>query len=149
MVGMGRAAEYPEEHLLSPLEDFSRGPCREVATRPVIYPDGTLQACCCAGGKLSTFFAGNLRNQDLASACEVMTSRSHYRFINRFGPRRLFEVMAGARGLDLKQTHPSICDVCVRATQGMAPQAVDATLDAWLLERILQPDTAEAGSCGD
>ncbi len=142
LVAMGRAAEHPGEHLLSPLTDFGYGACHAVANKPVVYPDGTLQACCCAGGKLSTFHAGNLRRQDLASACAAMTERSHYRFINRFGPRRLYEVMTAARGSDPHESHASICDVCVRATQGVAPAVVDGVLDAWALDRLVRPACA-------
>ena len=86
LIGLGRSAEYPEEHLISGLDPFDVGPCAEIVNRPVIYPDGDLQSCCCAG--VAEFTVGNLRTESLAALFARMRARSHYRFINAFGPKR-------------------------------------------------------------
>src|SRR3712207_7664087 len=41
--------------------------CREVVNKPVIYPDGSFQACCCAGGKVGAFTVGNAFEEDIAT----------------------------------------------------------------------------------
>ncbi|MFT4954883.1 MAG: MoaA/NifB/PqqE/SkfB family radical SAM enzyme [Brevundimonas sp.] len=149
LVGMGRAAEYPEEHYLTSLNTFSYGACQEVGQRPVIYPDGTLQACCCAGGKLSTFAAGNVHREPLAEICARLPKRTHFRFINTFGPRRLYEVMAEARGLDVTAPHPSLCDLCVKATTGSAPATVDAILEDWAAAQLLSGKVKSGEAAGN
>jgi len=150
LVGLGRAAQFPEEHFLSRIDEFARLPCDEVVNRPVVYPDGTLQACCCAGGKLRTFDVGNLRDQPLAALIAVMQGRTHFRFINEFGPRALFEVMSEMEPgrLDRSKPYASICDVCVGATCGKEPQRVDSLLDQWRLKQLLAApnDAATSGS---
>ena len=91
LIGLGRSAEYPEEHLISGPDPFDVGRCAEIVNRPVIYPDGDLQSCCCAG--VAEFTVGNLRTESLAALFARMRARSHYRFIDAFGPKRLHEAV--------------------------------------------------------
>lgn len=139
LIGLGRAAEYPEEHYHTPLHSFVYSTCDEVANRPVIYPNGDLHACCCAGGKVEAFRVGNVRERPLPELVSAMRRRSHYRFINTFGPRQLYETLQGRSGRlpILQSNHASICDICVAATQGMAPDEVDRALDHYVMERML------------
>jgi Radical SAM superfamily/4Fe-4S single cluster domain len=135
LIGLGRAADHPEEHFLSPLSSFPRTGCGEVVNRPVIYPDGSFQACCCAGGKIAEFTVGNVNEQPLAVLFASMRERSHYRFINRFGPRSISEAMHGDGGQEA--LHASICDVCVSATHGLSPAEVDRRLHRWSIGQFL------------
>ena len=135
LVALGRAAHYPEEHRLLPLDAFSYAPCREVAGRPVVYPDGSLQACCCAGGKIAEFTVGNLHETPLADLIAEMGARSHYRFINRFGPRALFEAIQPA---DRSGAHSSICDVCVSATRGRSQADIENNIMSWTIAKIME-----------
>jgi hypothetical protein len=138
LIGLGRAAEHPDELRHFPVELFEKGPCPEVANRPVIYPDGMLQACCCAGGKITTFAVGSLHEESLANLFTKMEARSQYRFINSYGPRDLFEIIARARpDRPLQEGYTSICEVCVRATEGLCAEEVDEIVDAALTERTL------------
>jgi len=143
LVGLGRAAQYPQEFFLSRLEEFGVEGCHEVVNRPVIYPDGSLQACCCAGGKLATFRVGNVKEQPLAALFAAMRNRTHFRFINKFGPRALFEAMSEMEPerLDRSKPHASICDVCVAATCGIEPERADRLLDQWGLKQLLAAPT--------
>ncbi|ADZ70536.1 radical SAM protein [Polymorphum gilvum] len=139
LIGLGRAALYPEEHFLSPLETFARTPCSEIVNRPVVYPDGALMACCCAGGKIAAFRVGNLHSQPLADLVEAMRRRTHFRFINDLGPRVLYEALAEMRPrAGDERPHASICDVCVAATRGRAPDEVDRLLEHWLVRRLVE-----------
>jgi MoaA/NifB/PqqE/SkfB family radical SAM enzyme len=148
LVGLGRAAQYPDELSLSAVTDFAVSPCDEVVNRPVIYPDGSLQACCCAGGKLATFYVGNVRTQSLADLFEVMRGRDHFRFINRFGPRALYQALEEMTPADANPSRgfASICDVCVAATCGRAPDQVDRLLDHWGLKQFLAQATGPLDS---
>ena len=146
LVGLGRAAQYPEEHLLSPLASYARTPCAEVVNRPVIYPDGSFQACCCAGGKIEGFTIGNVHDSPLATLFDAMNARTHFWFINRFGPRVLYEAMAESASdpvVASSDRHASVCDVCVSATCGRTPEQVDENLDHWLLKRFLANNSAK------
>jgi hypothetical protein len=145
LVGLGRAAEYPEEHFLSELDSFDYGPCNEVVNRPVLYPNGDLQACCCAGGKIAAFRVGNLMTTSLAELLCVMRQRSHYRFINTFGPRQLYEAACMAHPGQAKRSgHASICDICVAATQGLSPAEADRIAEQWVVARLLGSDPESA-----
>jgi hypothetical protein len=145
LVGLGRAAEYPEEHFLSALESFDYSPCQEVVNRPVLYPNGDLQACCCAGGKIAAFCVGNLKAAPLAQLLHTMRQRSHYRFINTFGPRHLYEAVSAARpDRPKRERHASICDVCVAATRGLCAEEADRITEQWVLSRLLRTDLPEA-----
>lgn len=140
LVGLGRAAEYPEEHHLSPLAGFARVPCGEIVNRPVVYPDGSFQACCCAGGKIASFTVGNLNEQSLAALFDATRARTHFRFINHFGPRRLAEVLCGTGEGDAgapDTRFASICDVCVAATATLPAEEVDRRLERWLIGRFV------------
>jgi len=139
LVGLGRAAEYPEEHILSSLAGFRRTPCLEVVNRPVIYPDGSFQACCCAGGKIAAFTVGNVNDCSLADLFADMGARTHFWFINRFGPRVLHDALAqSVPGREAPgKRHASICDVCVSATCGLTPAQTDTALDGWLIQELL------------
>ncbi|WP_439533923.1 radical SAM protein [Polymorphobacter sp.] len=137
LVGMGRAARYPADHLLSPLVDFAALPCAEIVNRPVIYPDGAFQACCCAGGKIAAFTVGNVNDSPLDALFTQMRRRTHYRFINHFGPRALSEVLSG--GASLRQPCASICDACVTATAALSAPEVDRRLEHWLIAELARP----------
>jgi MoaA/NifB/PqqE/SkfB family radical SAM enzyme len=139
LIGLGRAAEYPEELHSVDLETFPNGVgCPEVINKPVIYPNGDFQACCCAGGKIMTFRVGSLQEHNLEAIFEKMHERSHWRFINVYGPKDLFDAVARARpDLPRKSRYGSICEVCVAATEGLAPDEVDDIADAESLSRML------------
>ena len=137
LIAMGRSAQFPEEHFLSPLSSFPHGGCLEVVNRPVVYPDGDLMACCCAGGKVAGFRVGSLYDAPLAELVGQMRTRSHFRFINQFGPRMLFEAMSQMQGRPRGDHHASICDVCVSATKDIDPEKVDSLLEHWLVERLV------------
>jgi len=138
LIGLGRAAEHPEELRHFPVDAFPNQPCGEVLNKPVIYPDGDFQACCCAGGKIGTFTVGNLHKESLADLYVKMESRSQYRFINHYGPKELFDVIARAKPDRPRQAlHTSICEVCVKATEGLCATEVDEIVDAALAERTL------------
>lgn len=138
LIGLGRAAEHPEELRHFPIDTFGPAPCGEVVNKPVIYPDGDFQACCCAGGKIKAFTVGNVKETSVAELYAQMERRAHYRFINEYGPRDLFDIVKRARPeLPMQQCHTSICEVCVRATEHLAPQEVDDIVEAALAERTL------------
>lgn len=139
LVGHGRAAEYPGEHLLDPLAAYAYTPCQEAGNRPVIYPDGTLQACCCAGGRKSTFTVGNLSESDLATLYNRMKGSTHFAFINKFGPRALYEAMAEIHPDRFAGGSPwaSICDVCIAATADFSANEIEEALNLWTLKRFL------------
>lgn len=140
LIGLGRAADYPEELRYLPLEIFKGGSgCPEVVNKPVIYPDGTFQACCCAGGKMKTFTVGNLHEHSLRELYEKMFSRSQWLFINSYGPKDLYEVVAKARpDLPRKDAYTSICEVCVCATEGLEQDEVDRIVEAESVARMLK-----------
>jgi MoaA/NifB/PqqE/SkfB family radical SAM enzyme len=139
LIGLGRAAEYPEMLRHFPVEIFDTGNgCDEVVNKSVIYPDGDLQACCCAGGKIKAFTVGSLHEHSLLELFKKMFSRSHYLFINSYGPKALFDEIVKARpDLPRPKKCTSICEVCVRATEGMAPEEVDRIVDAATIARML------------
>lgn len=145
LVALGRAAQYPGEHYHSPLADYAHVPCAEIVNRPVIYPDGAFQACCCAGGKIASFTVGNVNNRPLSALFAAMRARTHYRFINHFGPRRLAEVLCGTCPGDAAAPDApfaSICDVCVAATATLPAGEVDARLGRWLIGRFVDAAVA-------
>lgn len=139
LIGLGRAEDYPEELRYVPLSVFPSGEgCHEVVNKPVIYPDGDFQACCCAGGKMKTFTVGNLHEHSLRELYEKMFRRSHWLYINSYGPKELFEAVARARpDLPRRETYTSICEVCVRATEGLDPEEVDRIANADSMRRML------------
>jgi MoaA/NifB/PqqE/SkfB family radical SAM enzyme len=139
LIGLGRALESPEELRYHPIETFPLGkPCGEIVNKPVIYPDGSFQACCCAGGKIRAFTVGNTREEDLATLYERMQSRSHFRLINTHGPRQLMHCIKAARpDLPLPSTYTSICELCVKATERLTAEDVDHIADDFLLRETL------------
>ena len=139
LIGLGRAAEHPNELRYFPVGFFPTSQaCGEVVNKPVIYPNGDFQACCCAGGKIKTFTVGNLHEEGLASLYEKMIARSQYQLINTYGPKELYKIIAKARpDLPRKGSYTSICEMCVRATDGLSPEEVDEIVDNALLERTL------------
>ena len=138
VVQMGRAADAISNFRADPVDRFETGGCCEVVNRPVIYPDGDLQACCCAGGKIATFTVGNARREPLAELFERMLSRSRYQFINAFGPRALHEAIARARPhLPIPERFASICDVCVHAANRLPGAEVDRICEAEALRRMI------------
>jgi MoaA/NifB/PqqE/SkfB family radical SAM enzyme len=139
LIGLGRAAQHPDELRHFPVSFFpSLDPCGEVINKPVIYPDGDFQGCCCAGGKIRSFTIGNLHHSGLAELYAKMENRLHYQFINSHGPKELYEVIRRARP-DLKRsgTYTSICELCVRATDGLTPDEVDSIVNQALVEKTL------------
>jgi hypothetical protein len=142
LIGLGRAAEYPAEHWLSPADTFRWGACEEVVNRPVIYPDGDLQACCCAGGKIAAFTVGNVRTAPLATLIERMRGRSHYRFINVFGPRELYDAVCAVRPETARPEFASICDMCVAATASISSDEADRVVEHRALTRFFDSDRA-------
>lgn len=146
LIGLGRAAQYPAELRYHPLDFFPQGvACGEVVNKPVIYPDGSFQACCCAGGKIAGFTVGNAFTESIADLYDKMIARSHFRLINDHGPRQLYEIMKGARpDRKLKDNYTSICQMCVESTRGVAAEEVDHIVDAWTLREMLVPFRAEA-----
>jgi MoaA/NifB/PqqE/SkfB family radical SAM enzyme len=141
LIGLGRAADYPQELRKIPIEYFpgaGRG-CPEVINKPVIYPDGALQACCCAGGKLKTFTVGNLREHTLRELFTRMSARTHWKFINTYGPRDLYDAVASARpDLPRKREYGSICEVCVDAAAGLHGDELDEIANAESIRRMFE-----------
>jgi MoaA/NifB/PqqE/SkfB family radical SAM enzyme len=139
LIGMGRAAQYPDEHLLTSIEMFEPGRgCLEVINKPVVYPDGTLQACCCAGGRVASFEVGNLHQRSLAELVEEMMGRPHYQMINDFGPRTLFDAVT--RELPerpLKAKYSSICELCVDCVHDLPRGEIDRIVQKHYLEHML------------
>ena len=126
LIGLGRATEYPKDLRWFPVEVQPEGGCSEIVNKPVIYPDGDLQACCCAGGKVSPFTVGNLHRESLKTLIGRMFNRSHYRFIQTEGPKALFKLVAAIRP-DLPRDHQytSVCEMCVRAADGLCSSELD------------------------
>ena len=126
LIGLGRAAQYPADLRWFPLDELSDGCCIEVVNKPVIYPDGDLQACCCAGGKMSPFTIGNLHRESLDVLIGKMFGRSQFHFINTHGPKALFKLVAAVRpDLPKQDRYTSICEMCVRATDGLSANELD------------------------
>jgi len=139
LIGLGRAADHPEMLHYYPVDIFLSNGCGEVVNKSVIYPDGDLQACCCAGGKIKMFTVGNLHQDSMLDLFRKMYGRSHYRFINAFGPKAVYDEIVKARP-DLARSgkYTSICEVCVRAVDGLDSEEVDRILDDAMLTRTLE-----------
>ncbi|GMA19115.1 radical SAM protein [Arsenicicoccus piscis] len=139
LIGLGRAATHPEDLRWYPADFFPPGKvCGEVVNKPVLYPDGSFQACCCAGGKISAFTVGNAFDTSVAELYDAMAARSHFRFITTHGPRKLYDIMRAATPeRALPQDYTSICEMCVRATDGVAAEVVDRVVDSYLVEEML------------
>ncbi len=140
LIGLGRAEREAHECRYHPLDMFERNrPCGEIVNKPVIYPDGAFQACCCAGGKISSFTVGNVNEDSLEALYDRMQKRPHYRLINTHGPRVLMDEIAAAHPGLIEQTEfTSICEVCVRATEKLDADAVDAVAERFLLTEMLR-----------
>ncbi|MCG8459029.1 MAG: radical SAM protein [Holophagales bacterium] len=138
IIGMGRAAEHPDELIMSDAESFERGPCNEVANRPVIYPDGDLVACCCAGGKVDAFVVGNLHTEPLADLLDRMLSRTQFQFINHIGPRDMYDAVVEARpDIPRRGQYSSICELCVRSNDALDASAMDSILSHEVIGRMV------------
>ncbi|WP_439533921.1 radical SAM protein [Polymorphobacter sp.] len=146
LIGLGRAERKAHERRYHPLPTFGRNrPCGEVVNKPVIYPDGAFQACCCAGGKISSFTVGNIHDDDVATLYARMQGRAHFRLINTHGPRVLFDEIDKAHpGLLQQREFTSICELCVRATENLDAEAVDAIADRFLLMEMLHELAGQA-----
>lgn len=144
VVRLGRAADEIDDFLPMRLAYFSTGGCGEVINRPVIYPDGDLQACCCAGGKIASFRVGNIHDTPLSDLITKMRQRSHFRYINTLGPVALHEALAKAgQGVDADQSFASICDICVKLADRLAPDEVDRACEADALKRLVIADAVD------
>jgi MoaA/NifB/PqqE/SkfB family radical SAM enzyme len=138
VVRMGRAAEAVDGFRFQNASEFIGGSCPEVVNRPVIYPDGDFQACCCAGGKVVTFTVGNARRESLDVLYERMLARSHFQFINTFGPVALHDAVRRARpDLPRPETFASICDVCIRSADHLSAEELDHVCESDALRRLL------------
>lgn len=139
VVRLGRAAEEIDDHAPRPLTHFSAGGCGEAINRPVIYPDGDLQACCCAGGKIASFRVGSVHERPLGDLLTEMRRRSHYRYINALGPVALHRALARAAGREADESGGfcSICDVCVGLAERSTPEAVDRICEADMLRHLV------------
>lgn len=139
LIGLGRAAQYPEDLKYAPFDFFPTGEaCGEVVNKPVIYPDGDFQACCCAGGKMGAFTVGNAKREPLQVLFERMAARSQFRFINSHGPKELFRIISEARpDLSRPAQFTSICEMCVRAADGLSACEIDSIVDTELFTRTL------------
>jgi len=140
LIGLGRAAEYPEELKYAPYDFFpDLIPCGEVLNKPVIYPNGDFQACCCAGGKIGTFTVGNTKREPISSLYEKMLERSQFRFINTYGPKELYRILKEARpDLGRPAGFTSICELCVRAADHLTAAEIDSIVDGALVARTLE-----------
>ena len=140
LIGLGRALENPQDLRFYPVDFFQVGkPCHEVVNKPVIYPDGTFQACCCAGGKIRSFTVGSTRENDLATLYTRMHSRAHFRLINTHGPRQLWNCVKAARpDLEFAESYTSICELCVRATEKLSAAEADRIAEEFLLRETLR-----------
>lgn len=145
LIGLGWAASYPSELRYHPLDFFPVGnQCGEVVNKPVIYPDGTFQACCCAGGKVAAFTVGNAHDSSVAELFDLMKARSHFRLINTHGPRQLYDIMRSALpSRRVRDDFTSICELCVEATRGVPADVVDNAVDSWLLAETLKALTTQ------
>lgn len=138
LIGLGRAAEYPEDILHRPVDAYTGAGCSEIGNRPVIYPDGDLQACCCAGGKIEAFTVGNMHRSSLKDLIARMRGRSEYHFINNFGPKDMYKAVRAARP-DVKRrlTYSSLCEMCVRAHDGVTAEEMDSLLEHETMNRMM------------
>jgi hypothetical protein len=126
LIGLGRAADYPDDLQWFHVDRLSSGGCPEVVNKPVIYPDGDLQACCCAGGKMSPFTIGNLHRESLEVVLGNMLKRSQFQFINTEGPKALFDLVTTVRpDLPRANHYTSICEMCVRTADGLSAAELD------------------------
>lgn len=139
IIGLGRAAQYPADLRWFPLDQISDGRCLEVVNKPVIYPDGDLQACCCAGGKMSPFTIGNLHRESLETVIGRMLSRSQFQFINTRGPKALYQLVASVRpDLPRQERYTSVCEMCVRANDGLSAVEMDEIANYGQLASMLE-----------
>lgn len=140
LIGLGRAAEHPSELRYHPMDYFPKGDaCGEIVNKPVIYPDGSFQGCCCAGGKVAAFTVGNAHTESIAELYDKMQRRSYFRMINTHGPRQVYEIMKQARpDRRMRDTYTSICELCVAATHGVPAEEVDRAVDDWTLRNTLE-----------
>ena len=87
---------------------------------------------------MGAFTVGNAHRESIADLYDKMRARSHFRLINLEGPRRLHEVMKAARpDRDLPETYTSICELCVRSTQGVPTEEVENIVGDYMLKRLL------------
>ena len=139
LIGLGRAALHPDILRFVPVQTFPLGtPCREVVEKPVVYPDGAFQACCCAGGKIASFTVGNAFQERLPSLYDRMRARPSFRLINTHGPRVLHdEVRRACDEVELPATYTSICEMCVRVHAAVPPERLDEIASDAILRDML------------
>jgi len=138
VVRLGRAEQEISDFNPKPLSYYANGGCNEVINRPVIYPDGDLQACCCAGGKIASFRVGNIHDRPMSDLLADMRQRSHFRYINAVGPKALHRALAQAKGVTPdEKAFCSICDVCVKLADQLAAKEVDEICEVDVLRRLV------------
>lgn len=107
----GRGAGLPDDDTISvPCAWTPSVPCPDVGRAPVLYPDGTLYACC-SGKVPAPLHAANLRRESLAATQERMDSNPLLRLIAASGPRRLRDLLGEHRS-KLPVSCDSVCDLC-------------------------------------
>jgi len=140
LIALGRAAREVPEVLAFPVGMFPPNlACGEVVNKPVIYPDGAFQACCCAGGKIESFTVGNANSESIASLYATMERQARYRFVNSYGPVLLFRSVKEVNAaLAAATSFSSICELCVRTFRAVDTDAIEAIAERELLRKTLE-----------
>jgi len=138
VTSMGRAAAWPDEACRRPLDAFADRGCAEVIQRPVIYPNGDLMACCSGGGPSEHLRVGNLSEAPLGVLFARMRARAALQLIHHGGPRALYEAVQAAHPeRPPLQDCSSICELCVRAQDGLSHADLDAIAERALWSALM------------
>ncbi|MGD0043761.1 MAG: radical SAM protein [Isosphaeraceae bacterium] len=138
VIGLGRAADHPSDLTFRAVEEYSRNACHEVNNKPVIYPNGDVYACCCAGGRVEPFRVGNLHDSTLSNLVYRMHGRIQFKFINCFGPREMYETAVRERpDIPRAEEYSSICEMCVKANEAITPLEMDQILTSRFAELVI------------
>lgn len=149
LIGLGRAAREAHELRLFAEAYFPDSlACGEIVNKPVVYPDGSFQACCCAGGKVKAFTIGNAFESSIVTLYAAMESRIGFRFINSHGPKALYRLLKAERAVPARIGFPSVCDMCVHTFEGAAAETVDRAVGEELVRQtlatLMDPPAVEA-----
>lgn len=143
LIGLGRAArEAHELHVFAESYFPDALACGEVVNKPVVYPDGSFQACCCAGGKIKAFTIGNAFEHSIATLYAMMESRSGFSFINSHGPKALYRLLKAERAVPARVGFPSVCDMCVHTFESADAPTLDRLAGDEIVRRTLDILTA-------